>query len=75
MIQRRSRPGLSNEAPLAVGISHVLRRQDFERHHAAELGILGLIDDTHTSAVELLQDAIVGNGLTDGTNKAATSLA
>ena len=41
----------------------VLPYEELQRHHAAELGILGLIDDTHAAAAQLLQDAIVRNGL------------
>jgi hypothetical protein len=54
MIQRRSCSGLLNKPPPAVGISHALWGQHFERHHAAELGVFGLVDHTHAPAPQLL---------------------
>jgi hypothetical protein len=37
----------------------------FERHKAAELYILSLVDDAHPPAAQLLDDAVVRDGLTD----------
>src|SRR5580698_3691059 len=37
--------------------------QELEGHKAAELNILGLIDDPHPATTELLDDAVVRNGL------------
>ena len=37
--------------------------QELERHEAAELGVLGLVDHAHAPATQLLQNAIVRNGL------------
>src|SRR5579863_8874883 len=37
--------------------------QEFQRHEAMEFGVLGLVDDTHPAAAELLEDAIVGDRL------------
>jgi hypothetical protein len=34
-------------------------RQELEGNKPTELGVLGLIDDTHAPATELLDDAIV----------------
>jgi hypothetical protein len=39
--------------------------KELERHPAAEPRILGLVDDTHAPAAELLEHAIVGDGLAD----------
>ena len=39
------------------------RRQELERDEAAELRVLGLVDDAHAAAADLLQDAVVGNGV------------
>jgi hypothetical protein len=39
--------------------------QELEGHETAELSVLGLIHHTHTTAAELFQDAIVGNGRTN----------
>ena len=38
--------------------------QEFEDHEAAEHGVLGVVDHAHAAA-ELLDDAIVGDGLAD----------
>ena len=35
--------------------------EKLERDEAAQLGVLGLLDRTHTAAVELFQNAVVGN--------------
>ena len=42
-------------------------RQELQGDGTLELGVLGLIDDTHAPATQLLQDAIVGNGLANHT--------
>jgi hypothetical protein len=40
-------------------------RQELERDETTKLGILGFVDDAHTTAAELLDDAVARNGLTD----------
>jgi len=37
--------------------------QELQGDEAAKLGVLGLLDHTHPAAAQLLQDAIVRNGL------------
>jgi hypothetical protein len=37
--------------------------QELERDEAAQTGVLGLVDDTHSAAAELCKDAIVRDGL------------
>ena len=39
--------------------------QEFEGHLAAQPGVFRLVDHTHATATELLQDLVVGNGLAD----------
>ena len=39
--------------------------QELEGHEAAELHILGLVDDTHSTTAELFDDAVVRDGLAD----------
>src|SRR5713226_2114298 len=44
----------------------VLRKlfgKELDRHGTAELEVLGLIDHTHTPAAQLLQDAVMRDGL------------
>ena len=36
-------------------------RQELHRHEAPELGVLGLVDHTHPTAAQPLQDAVAGN--------------
>ena len=36
-----------------------------QRHTSAEAGVLGLVDDAHAPAAELLEDPVVGDGLAD----------
>ena len=40
-------------------------RQELESDKAAELHVLGLVDHTHPAAAELLDDAVVRDGLAD----------
>ena len=37
--------------------------QEFQRNKAAKLGVLGLVDNTHPAAAELLNNAVVRDGL------------
>ena len=39
--------------------------QELEGNEAIELNIFSLIDNTHPTASELLEDAVMGNGLAD----------
>ena len=38
-------------------------RQELQRHAAAKLGVLGLVDHPHSATAELLDDHVVRNGL------------
>ena len=44
--------------------------QEFESNKATEVGVLGLINDPHTAAAQLLKDAVVGDDLTDELGRA-----
>src|SRR5579864_9835183 len=39
--------------------------KELEGNEASQLDVLGLIDDTHASAAEFLDDAVMGDGLAD----------
>ena len=39
--------------------------KELERDEAAELDVFGLVDNTHASAAEFVDDAVMGDGLTD----------
>ena len=42
-----------------------LVREEFQRHVAAQAGVFGFVDNTHAAAAQLLDDAVVGDGLAD----------
>ncbi len=53
-----------------------LLRQELQGHIAAQAGVLSLVDHTHPTTAELLQDFVVGNGLADhgvGTRRLSSS--
>jgi len=47
------------------GPSLLVWREEFERHEAAKPGVFRLINYAHRTTAELLDDAIVRDGLTD----------
>src|SRR5437879_6080928 len=51
-------------------IARHLFRQEFEGHQPAELCVFGLVDHTHTAASELLEDAVVRDGLANHGHRA-----
>ena len=63
MIQRRRGARLAQEPLVGLLILGHPVGQELKRHEAAQRGILGLVDDTHAPAAELLQDAVVRYGL------------
>lgn len=75
MVQRRRGLRLDHEASLGVLVAREVGRQDLQRDRAPELGVLGPVHDAHASAAQLLDDAIVGAGLTDHPESRAISRA
>jgi len=65
MVERRRSPRLAAETSLELAVLGQFFGQELECHEAAELGVFSLIDHTHAPAPELVNDAIVGNGLAD----------
>ena len=65
MIQRRGSFGFTLEAAQGLRVFGDLVRKELERDKATELHILGLVDHTHPSATQLLDDAVMRNGLAD----------
>ncbi len=61
MVERRGRLRLVHETLFGVRITRVLGRQKLEGHHSLEAKVLGLLNDPHATATELLDNAIVGN--------------
>ena len=63
MIERGCGARLTTEAFKRVRISGDVSGEKFQGYKTAELGILSLVNDTHTAAPELVEDAIVGDDL------------
>lgn len=64
MIKRR-RLRLDFEAFALVITCRNLSRQEFDGDEALELGVLGIVDDTHTALAEFFCDFVVKNCLAD----------
>ena len=65
MVKSGSRSCFTTEALERLRVLHNVIRKEFERNESSKIGVLGFIDHTHTTATELLDDAVVRNGLTD----------
>jgi hypothetical protein len=65
MVQRRGSARLAAEAFEELAVVGEFRGQELERHRAAKLGVLGLVDHTHAPATQLLQNAVVRDGRAD----------
>ena len=63
VIQRRGGPRFALEPLEGLTVLGKVLRQELERYQAAELGVLGLVDDAHASPAQLLENAIVGDRL------------
>ena len=65
VVQGRRRAGFPAEAFQRLRILREALRQKLQGDKAAQLGVFRLVDDTHATATELLDDAVVRNGLAD----------
>jgi hypothetical protein len=65
MVQSRCGSGFPSKTIDSLMIPGKLFREEFQRHRATQPGVLGFIDDTHSSAAQLFQDSKVRNGLAD----------
>ncbi len=65
MIQRGCGFGFALKAAEGLGIFRYLLGQEFEGHKSPELNILGPVNHTHPPAAELLNDAVMRDGLAD----------
>ena len=63
MIERGGGAGLAPEAFEGLRVFCEFVRQKFEGDVAAEVRILGFVDDTHTAAAEFFDDAVMRDGL------------
>jgi len=65
MVQRRRRLRFAPEAGNRLGIAGDALRKKLESHEAVQSGILSFVHHTHAAATELLDDAVMRNGLAD----------
>jgi len=52
-----------DQTRLGLGVVQCVRREEFQRDRAAELRVLGLVDDSHPAFAELLGDFVVRDRL------------
>ncbi len=65
VVERRRRPGLADEALLALPGGAALAGEELERHRPVEPEIDRLVDDAHATAPEAIEDPIVGDRAAD----------
>src|SRR5437867_5238134 len=56
---------LALETGQGLSVSGNLLRQELQGHETMEPDIFGLVNDTHAATAQLLQDAVVRNGLAE----------
>src|ERR1017187_849204 len=65
MVQGRCSFGLPLEAAQCLRVSGYFIRKEFEGDEAVQFDVLGLVHDTHSTAAELLNNAVMRDGLSD----------
>ena len=65
MIQRGRGSRLALEPAQRLSVARQIVRQELQRDEAMEPGVLRFVHDAHAAAAELLDDAVVGEGLAD----------
>ncbi len=65
MVQRGGRARFAAETLQGLRVLGYIVGQEFQSDEAAEARVLGLVDDAHPAAAELLDDAVVRDGLAD----------
>ena len=65
MVQRRRGTRFAPEAFQRLRVAGHFLGQELQGHEAAKVGVLGLVDHTHPAAAELLDDAVMRDGLAD----------
>ena len=71
MIERRRGARLALETVERGRILRQPGRQELHRHLPAQASVLGPIDDTHPAFADLVEDAVMGDGLADHGRKRA----
>ena len=65
MIQRRRILGFALEAAQGLRVLGYIVGQEFESDKATEIRVLGLVHHTHPPAAQLLDNAVMRDGLAD----------
>ena len=65
VVERRGRLRFAPETFECLRVPGYVVRQELQGNETAELGVLGLVNDAHPAAAELLDDAVVRDGLAD----------
>ena len=65
MIQRGRGASLALEPAQRLTVAGQVVGQELERDEAMEPGVFRFVDDAHSAAAKLLDDAVVGEGLAD----------
>jgi hypothetical protein len=69
MIKRGRGACLELEAFECMLVAGQFVRQKLQSDQAAQLGVFGLVDDTHPAAPEIFENAIVRDGASDHTQQ------
>ena len=65
MVQSGGRPGLALEAVQGLRVLGNIFRQELQSDKAVQPGVFGLVNHAHAAATELLDDAVMRDGLAD----------
>ena len=63
MVQRRGRARLAEKTLQGLVVARNLARKKLQRDAAAQSGVFGTVDHTHSSAAQLLDDMVMGYDL------------
>src|SRR5258708_30386863 len=75
MVQGRSGTSFPSKASDSLVVSGKLFGEKFQRHQTTQAGVFGFVDDTHSSAAQLLKNSKVRNGLSDHNGRRSLLLA
>ena len=65
MVQGRGGLGFALKTGQSLRVSGDFLGQELQGHKAVQPGVLGLVDHTHPATAQLLDDAVVRDGLAD----------
>src|SRR5579859_5144586 len=65
MVQSRGGAGFAAKTLQCLRVVSNIVRQELQGDQASQRDVLGLINDTHSTAAQLIQDAVMRDGLAD----------